>query len=1114
MSNNLKELAHNRKDLLLAEVGALLHDMGKCDERFVEMQAGVQNGYKYETDHSHLIDESWKLSLLQEEISLKELIEEGKPGNIDKEDKKWLVRVLGFCHSAAHTVKELVFYFRSQSANDTRRGNSFGYEPERLEGLRVRLDGAGEPDKGLPFGQLSDRSLMRQKIEEAFSYACADTQHPINDVSLWDWSNMVAALYKAAIAEAILIGKKEPSQIQWRLLSVRFNGVDFLTKTTRIPDLLARRQLINDGLNRVRTLLEETYPLGAEVYRDENGSVFIVPDIEHLGQWENEQEQKLSTLIEREFCNGTVDLDKNGHLCLDGEILPTLKVDGNSWAWENLIDQEPKPPIPHNEPLPIALHITGNPISHANPTTVMSWWQNQIEDICTVCQLRPQGWDPSDHEAHYRHKARGEPCPPSPACQICKALERKVCAICEQRRENNSDEWSGKLYTTIWIDEVADINGRVALVVGKFGLKTWFTGDSLFYPQKRQDEKQPIYGALRVKNLGDRLDGGQPVRIAGKDYLWQEKSALLVTAPLSGPSQFRPPSPFHSNKLYMADLKTLVTVKDVRLSSDGQYQLVLDNHPSELAAGTPHSIFGQEFHVSDDGLYLETMSDMAKKVIEERILHSQSLKIEKHFILPILEPSPAEMVEAQAPTRLFRVWETTKSFWEKVVSDFKKPDTVGEVTCRLQIVATYNPKTAIQTLGISHAYELKLGDINLSIVRISQHKYLTVDNLRRAAFLLGASKEEYKDDKKAAEYLQVQLDGKTFDIEDPSGYGGSNKPLGSLQITTVAIIKETSYTPAIPILKEPHTFMALVPADKALQVAKAMKKQYEEEMGKVQNRLPLTLGVVFAGARTPLPAILDAGRRTLKQPTEATHWQVKGVDLRLYPEKVLLTLGPGEGGEPSLKLDIPAIMGDEETEDVWYPYWCLEEEEAANASERKRKFKGIDGRYWTHVSDLQVGDVVSFMPSRFDFEYLDTAARRFEISYDNGKRRGTQQLGSSYHPARPYYLEQLDEFDRLWKILSQGLETTQIHTLIGIIEDKCKEWSADQNNETFKQAVHDALNNANWKPRLKPEQFDQLYRAALSGQLTDVVELYMQILNQRPEADKSQTEIAKTGVNS
>ncbi len=153
------------------------------------------------------------------------------------------------------------------------------------------------------------------------------------------------------------------------------------------------------------------------------------------------------------------------------------------------------------------------------------------------------------------------------------------------------------------------------------------------------------------------------------------------------------------------------------------------------------------------------------------------------------------------------------------------------------------------------------------------------------------------------------------------------------------------------------------------------------------------------------------------------------------------------------------------------------------------------------------------MPSRFDFEFLDTAARRFEISYDNGKRQGIFLPGSAYHPARPYYLEQLDEFEKLWTTLSEGLETTQIDNLIGIIEEKRMEWLADRNDAVFKQTVYDALDNANWKADKCPDadQFKQLRRATLSGQLTDVVELYISILKQRPEADKSQTK-NMTGV--
>jgi hypothetical protein len=334
--------------------------------------------------------------------------------------------------------------------------------------------------------------------------------------------------------------------------------------------------------------------------------------------------------------------------------------------------------------------------------------------------------------------------------------------------------------------------------------------------------------------------------------------------------------------------------------------------------------------------------------------------------------------------RITRVWRTTKDFWDKVAKAFDA--TIYEVSPRLRIRGVLNQGNTIK----SHTYELKISDINLSVVCINNGEFLTVDNLQRTAILLNASDELCDTYASAASYVQTYLlknRGKTLEIEESIDNGSSNRILGRLIIESVDS-DQNPYTPAITILSEPRTFMGLVPADRALQVATAIKKKYEEEMDKVRNRLPLTLGLVFAGARTPLPAILDAGRRMLKQPTEATRWRVKGVDLHLYPKNVSLTLESAQGGEASIILDIPTIMGDEETEDVWYPYWCLEEE-AANASERKRKFKGIDGKYWVHVSDLQVGDVVSFMPSRLDFEYLDIAARRFEINYDNGKRRGT-----------------------------------------------------------------------------------------------------------------------------
>ena len=188
---------------------------------------------------------------------------------------------------------------------------------------------------------------------------------------------------------------------------------------------------------------------------------------------------------------------------------------------------------------------------------------------------------------------------------------------------------------------------------------------------------------------------------------------------------------------------------------------------------------------------------------------------------------------------------------------------VNSVKGRLKIQGKFNPSGKDNNLVRYHTYELKLPNANLSIACTANEEYFSVENLCRTANLLYQTNKYDHDYSLAAKDLPDYLKGKSFPVEEPTGYGSQNKLLGTLHISEV-MPETTPYVPAITILTEPRTFMALVPADKAMDVASAIKGKYETEMGKVRNRLPLTLGIVFAGRRTPLPAILDAGRRMLE----------------------------------------------------------------------------------------------------------------------------------------------------------------------------------------------------------------------------------------------------------
>ena len=262
-------------------------------------------------------------------------------------------------------------------------------------------------------------------------------------------------------------------------------------------------------------------------------------------------------------------------------------------------------------------------------------------------------------------------------------------------------------------------------------------------------------------------------------------------------------------------------------------------------------------------------------------------------------------------------------------------------------------------------------------------------------------------------------------------------------------------------------------------------------MGKVRNRLPIAVGLTFARSHTPIMALMDSGRRMINAPSKEEAWPLIDDAKECNSDWVL-------NFENGVKWQIPRFMGDGETKDVWYPYFYVE----GTPTDRNIKFKHQD-RWLVHVSELKMGDTVKIEPSRFDFEFMDSASRRFEVSYDgNGKRRDSQKSN------RPYLLEELEDFERIWHIVGdkKNLATTQIKNVIGLIETKREEWTVTADDETFRRFVHDILKNANWKHDITT-YLDELTNLAVSGELRDIIELYMDIMKVKGDDNMNDEEV-------
>ncbi len=1064
MGKDLNVLANNRKNILLAELAAWLHDVGKCADAFLQPDGmgfeskncqnlrvnphkavfspqelknlpywsslTPQRGQCARLEEAKHATALWRtlkklgLSLLQDTItfncsnsnqnfpSIPELILWGRPVVADKyknfknvlqQPRAYLSAILGWSHKKAHMEKDEKEKKKEPDGDSGRHIDSpFGYLKIPIQKLDDKLKEVLQAVTNF----IQNRKETLKDLRKNYIQAPGDTRRPINEVTLWDWSSVVAALYKAEIARCVLKNdQRDPKDVQWRLLSIRTDGLRYLLSSDSIPDLLARKGLLKDAFDRVRILLEEVYPLGLEVYRDENGSVFVVPDIDDLLaykgetrevqeyfkdknrtiQFINHGELTLEELIKTSFKSGTVKDDPD--LSIDFELPLDIKL---SEAWDG---QNRLPPIGKILSKPPQIAPDKNDLKK-----ISEMWQDEHrEEICSVCGFRPQGWGANDRNCHYCRKHHKKGNKYTVRCQTCKAISRRVCYVCMQRRFFRSKEWAENLNTTIWIDEVADKNGRVALIVGKFDLTNW-------------------------------LDG------------------------------------------------TLVR---------------------SLAVRTPND---QNGHTADE---------VAKN------------------------PSFA---------RLRRIWETTKNFWEKVIKDTEENIKVNR---RLYL----DVEIESGELGPFHAYEIIFKGVKIPLLwDPDKGRLWIIDNLLYLA-------NRWNMDLKSKSFDEVfnevksefeRLKGEILKIYDPGGYGKQGEEVATVRVKDIGedstsysqvisilserkcrrcqSIPELSNSQVISILSQPQVFMALIPADRAMEVVENIKTKYEREMGKVRNRLPLHLGVVFAHRMMPLRAILDAGKRMLEQKSHPLMWQVvcvarkqidKGDNLPerfdahqsgQFKEWYEITLKNGK----QLTWYVPALMGDGQTEDNWYPYVFLaspdEPIECQRYYETENPWNSAH-KWVVHAGELEPDNKIYFTPATFDFLFLESNVKRHDVVYDNNGRSRIMDR------RKPYFLDEVEDLQRAWNLLSENLTSSQIHQMIDFIETTRENWfrygegniwERSKDDDTFKEFCRSVVVSAEWENKPRDRDIENLTDWAVSGLLTEAFTLHHRMMKEEVKRDQEQ----------
>jgi hypothetical protein len=898
---SLKVLKDNRDALLLAEVIGWLHDYRKCSDEYLRTLASQPSGQglprkELGNRFGALENVSISITLIGNSRSLLNLLD----------DRTWNQDTLGQflqrCHNTSHFDKQEPGDGR-QNYPGTKISSPFGFEEDVPQNLTDRL-------WGLPWNDLPQTSQKRRKIIEAvsglFSQIVADTRRPINEVDLWSWGSLVAALYKAALAGVLLTGRPcSPNDLRWRLLSVRVDGLGYLSNAVRIPDLLARQQLLTDGLDKVRDLLEVEYPFGGEIYRDVNGALYIVPDIPSLLDLTSSDGKCLKELIAQSFGDGTI--ENNPSLQIDGEIAPKIGLEQQAWwgqdpEWAEKTDPKRKSPKfgqPLNDELPnINYFLAGKIISGSDPNKIATYWQNlPTEDkweVCPVCRLRPM-----------REGA-------------------EACEICDKRRKSRVEWWEKNPHRTIWMDELADHNDRVALIVGRFRLDDWLSGELV-------------------------------------------QTMLVRADPAS--NTFTPKNP--------------------------------------------------------------------------------------------------------SPARLRRVWETCQRFWTETVVDVilqNHPYSRGHAL-RCARVAVVPADVGGWQEGVPYDGTINGKAVSLFWLESKRH-FITISNLqlgvRQAIDGVGLVKEWHGHE------CMVSLPNKPSQMRE----------FQIRAVTSLGSEPPGTYAPYLTLLTSPDQFLALVPAADALEVADKIKSEYERQMGKVQNRLPLFLGIVLFQRKMPLLAVMDAARRMLEAPLKEESWKVECCRPDAQGHEQYLCLSQGEH---RLIMKVPIKMGHNTTDDIWYPYVFVEHFADGTPDNRQYRFQH-NGRWLVYVRDLKEEDVVKVTPSCFTYLWLEHTAKRF-----------------AFDPARDFLL--LDELPRLvamWNALKgSGITITALHNVRSLLEAKASAWGATGGE--FRHLVETTLKEAGLYAR-KDKDGTPLAdvvtpKDVLCGRFSRCLELYLHILKQKIKED-------------
>jgi len=647
-------------------------------------------------------------------------------------------------------------------------------------------------------------------------------------------------------------------------------------------------------------------------------------------------------------------------------------------------------------------------------------------------------------------------------CPVCQKRpvsdkEDKICSVClERRRVTQKQErqkqkgQEQKTSPTLFLEEITDKNNRVALIVACFSLDEWLGGKmirSLFVSPTMMMKKE-------VEDLGNTTQFRQE-ELEIKHFL-QKKFPVNW-------------SNYHYERIKEEiNLCHKSTTKDCSEEQKKYAKNVLFLYAKRII----YDQFKGKSKINQELRYADAWTHFLNSAKEEHKEQDRFSISDENLLINIL------LSKTPTPSTVLDVWQSTEVFFKKMV------DIENQKENLLQFLEEKKrPKLTIdgETEGLHEGatYEGEINGERVEVVWQGENTFWVIN-------------KEYKDE------LKEKWQEKNLQITE-----SDTKSLFDKIVVRITEVNSISYLPYREIVSTPVLFMVLVPGSEAIKITRFLHQQYVKHFGKVTGRLPFSIGNIFFYKKIPMFVVLDTARRMVEN-FEKLHKKERQFILKNIPPAWQRTLLPqldikvaSQETNEEITWQLPLKLGDCSI-DHFHPYMMVEKNQCNHNPKARVSFlPALDGSA-IHISELEQGDVIKAYPNYYDFEFLDTTTRRFDIQMKDTKKREHSFFGKN--GTRPYLLEQLPDIQSLWQRLKSmpDLTDTKLKNIEMLLQTKIKEWQVTINKEnSVWEALVDSMLKKEFGLDVEEEEFKFFKKAILTGLFLDCLELHLKILKQR-----------------